>query len=475
MLGPMDWPSLDTRLWNLSLGAAAATMLAACGPFVIPEGETDTASVTDTEPTDPDATDTTPDVECYDAGDCQPGEQCIDNICMPYDYYCDDGGCCYDYCCYDDCCYDECYYGCYSDEECGPLGLCEGYGGGCSYPEEIPECDGPEIIPAMLMPGTEDELVSLAFVDANGDASDDLVVGRNGSAELHMGPGLPPVLLPVPPGSALIDAASGDFDGDGDSDLAASTAQGSLLMMTGDGTGVFSLALDLELGVPMRDLAPLQWNGDGTLDLASVSADGQAWVNIGDGAGGFMGNEWLPTSSQVLSLVGTDYGGDAYGDLVVQDDLDPGYVFLGDVSGDLRVDNYLPGTLHGPRRLLAGAMDPGPPYEVVGYTPKPGWMLLELWNAGLDGPWTYGLPSDAQLADMGDFDGDGIADVIMAGPSSIDYIRGAIDPGFAMFSCQSHYFFGAPVGMLAVGDFDGDGRADAAVESFGNPAVLHTF
>jgi hypothetical protein len=470
----MSWPRLDTRWWNLSLGAAATTVLGACGPFVILEGETDTAAetATDTEPTDPTTT-----IECNNGSDCEPGYDCIGNVCMPYDdYYCGGtGGCCDGGCCYDDCCYGECYYNeCYADEDCGPLGLCnDGYGYGyCQSAQELMDCGAmPGAVLLELPPASGNEFLSLAFVDANGDPAEDLVVGRVGAAELHLGPGdAPPIPLPVPADASVIDAVSGDFDGDGVSDLLLSTAEGRLLLLAG--SGGFSLALDQAVGASLVDLVALQWNGDGTLDVAGISSEGQAMLFSG-GEGSFVGDEILPTFRGTFSLVGTNFSPDAYGDLVAADEVSAS-LFLGSAEGDAQLAANLPGNPHGQRRVLSGGIGGGAADEVVGYTPKSGWLLLELWSDGLDGPQLYSIGGAATLADMGDLDGDGLSDVVVGGDSMITYVHGDSDPGYATLWCQSTYFFGGPVETLAVGDFDGDLRADVAIESAGSVAMLRT-
>jgi hypothetical protein len=470
------------------MGAAATTMLAACGPFVTLDDQPDTAADTDTDtddssefitdstpsnPSDPsNPTDPTTGAECYDSSECNYGYSCIDNVCVYDDYYCGTGGCCDDGCCYGECY----YYECYSDADCGPQEVCSGgYGGYCQYPEVLVDCGVmPEVALLELPPASQDVFVSLAFVDANGDAAQDLVVGRSANAELHLGPGdAPPIALPVPPDASVIDAVSGDFDGDGDADLVVSTAQGRLLLLAADGAGGFALAQDQDVGSAFLDLVALQWNGDGALDVAGVSAQGQAGLHLGSGSGSFVGFEDLPTFDAVVSIAGTDYGGDAYGDLWAQDS-EAGQLFLGDFSGDLTLDEVLPGNMHGERRVLSGPIDQANAHEVVGYTPKPDWLLLELWIDGVAGPLLYALDGAGSLAGMGDIDGDGVRDVVVGGDSTIRYVRGTTDPGYASFACQSTYFVGTPFETLAVGDFDGNGRADVAIESLGSVSVLRS-
>jgi len=466
----MDWPRLDTSSWNLSLGAIATSMLAACGPFVILEGETDSDTNAETDPdppgpSEPGPTDTTPSVECYNASDCEPGYDCIDNVCMPYDYYCGTGGCCDDDCCYEECCYGECYNGCYSDEECGPQALCESdYGyNECVYPYELPECDTPEVLVLGLPQVGDGDIVSLSFVAANGDTASDLVVGRGGNAELHWGADVaPPDLLPVPGGQSVIDAVAGDFDGDGDQDIVVSTLEGSLMVLAGDGTGNFVFVQESSFGEALYDLAALHWNGDGALDVACRTSNGGALLLLNDGMGGLGNGVSLPAGA-VYSLALTDFGGDDYDDLVVQDE-SSAEVFLGDFSGDLTPDVYLSGVAHGLRQVLSGPIDAFEPDEVIGYSRQDTWLLLELWANGGGTPQRYALFGEDGLAATGDYDGDGVTDVLTYGGSVVGYVHGSAENGYPTFTCRGTYFIGMPAYSLAVGDFDGNGRADVALD-----------
>lgn len=464
----MNWPRLDTRWWNLTLGAATTTMVAACGPTITLEEESASASATEGESeTEVDPTMT---VECNNGSECQPGFECIDDVCIPYDDYCNDGGCCYD-----DCCYGECYYSeCYSDEDCGPQALCNNqYGyGNCEYPEELPSCGAEPAVFTQLLPDvTGQPFVSLAFVEANGDATGDVLVGRAGATELHLGPGdAPPTLLPVPPEAVVGDAVSGDFDGDGDPDLVASTLDGRLLVLTNDGAGGFALTSDQAVGSPMQDLVALQWDGNGTLDVAGVTPEGLAILHLGGGAGTFVANISLPTVGLATSLARGQLDPESFDDLLVQDET-AGQIFLGNVSGDITPDAWLPGQLRGSRRLLVGDLGSGGIDDTVGVTPKEGWVLLEAWLDVVEGPVLYGLSGSSGEVDIGDLDGDGASDVVLGNADQVTVVRGN---GNSLLSCQSQYLTGQAVGALAVGDFDGNGRDDVAYEGNGTVFVLRT-
>jgi hypothetical protein len=473
----MQHPELETHHWNLSLGVAATSFLAACGPFVVLEGQTDTDTSTQTDtnprPTEPSETDPTLPGGCEVNG-CAPGYECIEDVCVPYGY-CDDyggsGGCCYD-CCYEDCYYYECYY----DEQCGSQEICNAYNE-CEYIAPLPECgDVPDIV-TLALPDTNESVVGLSFVDANGDAAQDLVMTGVGQAELLLGPGTePPIPLPVPVGGPIGGAVSGDFDGNGSTELVLTTAEGRLLMLTGDGAGGYVLVLDqFEVGM-LSDLVALQWNGDGVLDLAGVDTgldgSGNAVVLFNSGAGSFTEAVDLPVGEPAYSLGTIDFDGNELDDLVVQDP-DSGALFLGDFSGDVTADLYLPGPVHGPRELVSGPITPGAPYEVVGHTSMPGWRLLELWDGAQYGPLTYSLSNvETNIVQMGDIDGDADHDLVLGSSDALTYVRMVDDGGVSGFECHYPYFVGGRIQTMVVGDFDGNGRSDVAIDGATGPAVL---
>ena len=113
-------------------------------------------------------------------------------------------------------------------------------------------------------------------------------------------------------------AELGDLDGDGDLDIfvvAGGYQFGSIRTWLNDGSGDFTLGVDLaesneHIGVALSDL-----NGDGYLDAFSTVWNGsynKIWLN--DGLGGFSEAQAIPNSWTVNPLLG-DLNGDSYPDI----------------------------------------------------------------------------------------------------------------------------------------------------------------
>ena len=81
--------------------------------------------------------------------------------------------------------------------------------------------------------------------------------------------------------------AVGDFNGDGNQDL-ASTNEANVSILLGDGTGNFSAATNFPVGIGPSAVAVGDFNGDGNQDLAVTNAASEnVSILLGDGTGNF--------------------------------------------------------------------------------------------------------------------------------------------------------------------------------------------
>jgi hypothetical protein len=112
-------------------------------------------------------------------------------------------------------------------------------------------------------------------------------------------------------------ARGGDLDGDGDGDIVFADNLGNLVVLLGDGTGVFGAGVSYpNSGGSPIDLSVADFDGDGLLDVA---ATGGATVNArrGDGTGALGEEVVLTVQGDTLALAATDFDLDGCSDVTV--------------------------------------------------------------------------------------------------------------------------------------------------------------
>src|SRR5688572_19231952 len=93
--------------------------------------------------------------------------------------------------------------------------------------------------------------------------------------------------ISVPLQSVPAAVAVGDFDGDGEQDLAVARRL-DLVILRGNGAGGFSAPLSKFAGLGLTSVAVGDFNGDGKQDLAVAAGSSNAVsILLGDGSGGF--------------------------------------------------------------------------------------------------------------------------------------------------------------------------------------------
>jgi hypothetical protein len=303
------------------------------------------------------------------------------------------------------------------------------------------------------------------LADLNGDGVLDLVApttGTGGNLSVLLGNGdgsfQPAVSYPAAAGATSV--AVGDFNGDGKPDLAVSslsltTFAINLLVFLGNGDGTFQApratsvfnAAQVVLG---------DFNKDGKLDAVVA---GQ--VLLGNGDGTFRATTTFVTAFLVaadlngdgnLDMVGTGTGGTVLvqlgnGDGTFQSPVkysigNSGLLAVGDVNGDGKPDIV----------AVAEPFIRGAANQVLSGN------IAVLLNNG-DGtfqPAKYAVAPGLVSLVLGDFNGDGYADLAVLNGSGLSVLLGN---GDGTFRNQLNYGSGTPT-RLAVGDLNGDGKPD---------------
>lgn len=156
------------------------------------------------------------------------------------------------------------------------------------------------------------------FLDA---AVANRAIGTPGQVNILLGKGDGTFKAPVAygPFSDAFSIGLGDFNGDGNVDIAVGdVSAGSLLLGNGDGTFRMGQSIGAEGAAAF---AVADFNGDGKLDLVSAFNPGsEVQLLLGDGKGGFKFQTGFPVSTPPIAVVAGDFNGDGIPDFAVADE-----------------------------------------------------------------------------------------------------------------------------------------------------------
>ncbi len=268
------------------------------------------------------------------------------------------------------------------------------------------------------------------------------------------------------PGGTAYSVAKGDFNGDGNQDLAVAYDLNRVSILLNNGDGSFrqsgSYAADGALFLAIGD-----FNNDGNTDIA-VPGFG---VLLGLGDGTFRTLQNNLANYRQGSVVSGDFDGDGKADIALTFDLENFVgILLGKGDGTFQpAVNYATG--NGSFAVATDDFNRDGHADLVVSNYFDGTVSVLLGNG--DGSFrlavNYGAGTQPRSVAVADFNGDGLDDVALADESSSDgqgSVTVLLGNGDGTFGTAAAYGVGNLATSISVAEFNGDGKPDLVVANF---------
>jgi hypothetical protein len=305
--------------------------------------------------------------------------------------------------------------------------------------------------------------IDLATTVDNGN--DVLVLLNDGAGNYSMGPN-----SNLPPSSSPQDVIAGDLDGDTILDLAVAMRDpsGAIAIMIGNGAGTFSMIGTVAVGDRPRSLSIADIDGDGDLDLTVSNRDSNTVsVLTNDGSASF--------SVQTVGIAGEprgtafgDFDGDGDSDLAVANRDDRSIEVFVNAAGRYTFSTSLSvGPFVRPDGVTTGDFDGNGSIDIAAAVNDATLnidqaMVFLNTGAGFSGPFGYDTDgtNTSQIA-AADLNCDGQLDLVLTNTDSGN--ASVLENSGGIFGPAMLIATGIAPGEIAIANIDGDADVDIAV------------
>jgi hypothetical protein len=316
---------------------------------------------------------------------------------------------------------------------------------------------------------------AIAVGDFNGDGNLDLAVSSYYSAVVSIllgnGDGTFQPQVQYSCVSTCNDVIAGDFNGDGKLDLAVDSYDGDeVVVLLGNGDGTFQAAVGTATPIRPAYLVAGDFNGDGKLDVATtIEFSDTVAVLLGNGDGTFKPAVQYVTGYEPAGIATADLRGDGKLDLVTANSaVATVSVLLGNGDGTFQNQaEYATG--YGPSWVSVGDFNGDGKLDlaVANSADNTVSILLGEGNGKFKKHVDYGVGAAPSALAIGDLNGDGKLDVAVANENA-NTVSVLVGEGNGTFQTPENYGVGGLPGTVAIADFNGDGKLDLASENESN-------
>ncbi|MDF4002867.1 FG-GAP-like repeat-containing protein [Luteibacter sp. PPL552] len=317
----------------------------------------------------------------------------------------------------------------------------------------------------------------------NGDVNGDAVLYNpsTGAAAVALGSPAPSGMTVIPLSSSWAAGSkvmTGDFNGDGFSDVAVYGSDGSLTLYYGQGDGSLRLSsAGVDRWNPGQHLFSGDFNGDGLSDLLVYDDEtGAVEIRYGQSADGLRfapssQGYWVPGETIAIG----DFNGDRRDDVFLYSATGAVAIVYGQDADGLRAAPASESTFSLGWQVHVGDFDGDNRADLLLYNPSTGDVEIR-YGQDADGlrfaPGTRTTWNTGHVLRVGDFNGDGADDVLIYGLDGSSEIRyGMTHQDGLRFAPMSQVAW-SQGHRLSVGDFDGDGRSDVLIQSTDNSVEI---
>ena len=318
----------------------------------------------------------------------------------------------------------------------------------------------PAIVSVSL--GVGREPVSLVSGDFNGDGSSDLAAANSISNNVTAAVDIleeGSVGQTIPAGITPIYLTAADINGDGRVDLiVANSDTRDLSVVLGGAVGVFGGATTFSSGVNARSIAAADFNEDGRLDLAVT--DGGVTILLAAAppvcvpvVSALNTSTGPPEGGTVVTIGGANFSAAPGGTTVTFDGVAASSVICASTSSCSATAPAGSGTAN-VRVTVSGRTSADTPADDFTYVSSASCTPLSFAS-----PVTYTAGTNPRSVVYGDFNSDGHKDLAVANRDSSD-VSVFLGSAAGAFGAATHFATGTNAVAVAAGDFDADGDTD---------------